>query len=245
MRWTGLATGLVVVLATAACLAETPEWSSGNAASAPLLSRGRMFAGQNWWTRYGEPVNATALAENEPAKGQPQSGPVPLYGDGYIYSPGACDCPPPCIWHLWTGYEQHPKRCDPYVPLLHRHCNCDGDGCCGSCGLFGCGKGCGCGPSCGTQAACGCGAAVGCTTAAADCGCSKPVCGSCKHCHLAHKWKHFAAHWHRTCDSCAAPLGCGSAAPVIDVPPSEKQVFAKPPLPLPDDAALLSLPRIN
>ncbi len=238
MRNTGMALGLVA-LAAAACLAETPELAGARPQTAPLLSRGRLFNGQNWWTRFGEPVNAAALAADDGAKGD--IAPVAMYGHDYIYGQGSCDCPPPCIDHLWTGYYQHPKRCDPYVPLFHRHC---GD--CGHCGkLFGHGKGCGCGDAigCTTKAACGCAEPITCTSVP-DCGCKKPVCG-CKHFHLGHKWKGFMAHWNR-CDSCSAPLGCGCGAPLAPgMPiPSEKQALTQP-QPLPEDAALIALPRLN
>jgi len=180
MKWMSLASGMVAALAATACLAETPEFSSGRAALAPVLPAGRQFGGENWWTRFGEPVNAVALAEVAPAKaaGMEASGPVPLYGDGYIFGPGSCDCPPPCIYHLWDGYAQHPKRCNPYVPWFHGQCgDCDGgcgNGGCGHCGL---GRGCGCGkgccPSCATKAACGCGQPV-------SCGCATAVAPSAK-----------------------------------------------------------------
>jgi hypothetical protein len=246
MRITGLALGLVALVATA-CLAETPDLSGGRPAGLFSSSSGRTHGGQNWWTRFGEPVNAAALADQKA-----EVVPAGMYNGDYIYGPGTCDCPPPCINQLWTGYYQHPKRCNPYVPLCQRlcggHCgngDCNG-GCGGGCRLFGHGKGCGCGDglSCSTKAACGCTAPVTCTTAP-DCGCAKPLCG-CKHAHLGHKWKNFMAHWSRDCDSCSAPLGCGCATPVAPQMqiPSEKQALTRP-LPIPEDAALIALPRIN
>src|SRR5205823_4683347 len=110
MRWTRLAAVLAACFASA-CFAETPEWS-GNRPQAMQLFQGRLFGGQGWWSRYGEPVNSEALSQAEtlPDKTAP-AGPMPAFGDGYIYSPGACDCPPPCIGHLWAGYFQNPKRC--------------------------------------------------------------------------------------------------------------------------------------
>src|SRR5436309_3547467 len=121
MRWTHLAVVLAACSATA-CLAETPDWSA-NRPQAMQMFQGRLFSGQSWWSRYGEPVNATELAQAEtlPADKTAAAAPMPAYGDGYIYSPGACDCPPPCIWHLWTGYYQNPKRCNPHVG--RRNCN--------------------------------------------------------------------------------------------------------------------------
>lgn len=245
MRITGLAL-VLALLAQAACLAETPETARPEAG--PLLGRGRLFNNQNWWTRFGEPVNATALAVADGAKGD--IAPVAMYGHDYVYGPGSCDCPPPCIDQLWNGYYQHPKRCDGYVPLFGgRHCGDCGDCGCGKghCGLFGHGKGCGCGDSigCTTKAACGCSAPIGCTASVPDCGC-KPACG-CKHAHLGHKWKGFFAHWNcGGCDSCSAPLGCGCATPIapeVQIP-SEKQALIRP-SPIPDEATLIALPRLN
>jgi hypothetical protein len=241
MKWTGLATGLAVTLLAAACLAETPDWSGGGSATTPTL-RGRMFGSQNWWTRFGEPVNATALAEQEPIKAG-EAAPMPLHGDGYVYSPGACDYSPPCIDHLWNGYAQWPKRCNPYHGLFNR---C-GNGCDNGCGcgnMVGCGKGCGCAPSCTTKAGCGCSEPVGCTTAVGDCGC-KPVCGACHSFHLCDKWRCFTAHWHRSCDSCSAPISCGCSTPVSNMMPSEKQSTMRPPTPLPEEASLIRLPRMK
>lgn len=63
---------------------------------------------------------------------------------GYVYSPGACDYTPPCVDHLWDGYEQRPHRCNP----ISMHCG--GMHGCGHCGGHG-----GCN-SCGAEAACGC-----------------------------------------------------------------------------------------
>ena len=60
-------------------------------------------------------------------------------GTGYVYSPGACDYTPPCVNHLWDGYEQRPHRCHP----IHMHGGCRG--------MHGCG---------GCEASCGCGGHV-------------------------------------------------------------------------------------
>jgi len=212
MYWICLA---VVALAPTLVYAETPDLSA-NHSTGPVLARVRQFAGQNWWTRYGEPVNATALAEQPKGEAAPElAGPLPLHGDGYIYGPGACECEPPCIWHLWAGYWQNPKRC--HLGQGHRH----GCGHCGACDA------CGACDVCGTtQAACGCGDACG------------------PFAHLKHKWKGMISHLHRRCDTCAPAIDCGCATPVIDVPPSEKQA-AKVPVPLPEDAAVIELPRIN
>jgi hypothetical protein len=242
MKWTGLAGALATLLAATASLAETPEFSGGRMMPAPLM-RGQMFSGQNWWSRFGEAVNADAIS-HEPIKGTADaSGRMPMHGDGYIYGPGSCDCPPPCIWDLWTGYTQHPKRCDPYTPLFGRHCGCGG---CGNCNA--CGKGCGAAvPSCSTKV--GCDMPVSCTSTVGDCGC-KPVCGKCRHFHVGDKWKCFTAHWHRPCKSCStpiscgAPVSCGCATPVY-TPGLEQQAVERSPLPLPEDAVLLQLPRLN
>lgn len=256
MKITGITLGLVLLAATA-CVAETPEPAGFRPSAGPLFPRGRMFSGENWWTRFGDPINAEAISA-----ANAQVAPVGVGGgmyNGYIYAPGSCDCPPPCIDQLWTGYWQHPKRCNPYVPLCQKlgggcgngcgNCgdgNCNG-GCnnCGGCGLFGKGKGCGCGCSdglsCSTKAACGCSAPISCTSAP-DCS-AKPLCG-CKHAHLGHKWKNFKAHW--SCDSCSAPIGCGCATPVAPAIefPSEKQALSRP-QPLPEEATLIALPRLN
>ncbi|HZN34614.1 MAG TPA: hypothetical protein VFB80_12390 [Pirellulaceae bacterium] len=230
----GLSLALVALAATA-CLAETPDLSGARTPPARLLSGGRMFNGQNWWTRFGEPVNAAALSASDGARGD--VAPVAMYGHDYIYGPGACDCPPPCIDDLWGGYYQHPKRCDGYTGLFHR-------GHCGHCGRAGCDGGCGKGLGCG-KGACGCGVALGCSKPVDSC--CAPICGGG---HLGHKWKHMKAHWcSRDCDSCAKPLGCGCStplapfAPEVQVP-SEKQALVRPE-PLPEDAALIQLPRLN
>jgi hypothetical protein len=234
MKWTGLAGTLAALLVAAACHAESPELSGGQMMPAPLL-RGQMYSGSNWWSRFGEAVNADALASESP-----KGGSMPLHGDGYIYGIGSCDCPPPCIWHLWSGYVQHPKRCDPYSPLFQRRCGC------GNCDA--CGKGCGAAvPSCSTKV--GCGTPVSCTSVAGDCGC-KPVCGKCRHFHIGQGWKCFTAHWHKPCNSCSAALGCGApiscgCATPMSSPGPETQASQRPLMPLPEDAALIQLPRLN
>jgi len=230
MRWTYLAAALMVACGALNCLAETPDLNRRD--GVPLLQSGRLFSGQNWWTRYGEAVNATALAQFESSPSDKLSGgPVPLYGDGYIYGPDACDCSPPCVWHLWSGYYQDPKRCHPGGLF--------GGGHCGACGPLagGCGKHGGCG-SCGAAVSCGCAAPVSCSSAVSDCGC-KPVCGKSRHCHRGHR---FMAHWNCGCSSCAAPLSCGCATPVG---PSEKQFSQAPPIPLSEEAVLSPLRRLN
>jgi hypothetical protein len=247
MRWTQLAAALTVVFAATACLAETPEFSGNRPQAMQPLQGGRLFSGQGWWNRYGEPVNATALAQAEslPSDQSVPAGPMPMYGDGYIYGPGTCDCPPPCIWHLWAGYYSNPKRCHPHQS--HRNGGACADGC-GTCGN-------GCGPfaklfghgscnSCTTSASCGCTTPVTCTTAAPDCGC-KPVCGKCRPCHMGNCWRGFMAHWSCGCDSCSAPLSCGCATPTYDAPSTEKQASQRPPVPLPEEAVLYPLPRLN
>ena len=243
MRWTYLATALCVALPAAACLAETPDLAGDHTQAMSLLGRARLFPGQNWWSRYGEPVNATALAQADalPPDKSMTGGPMPVYGDGYIFAPGSCDCPPPCIWQLWAGYYQNPLRCNP-GGLLHRH------GGCGACGAYAGGGGlfghcCGHGASCSTTAACGCAAPVTCTSAVPDCGC-KPVCGKCRHCHLG-KWHGFAAHWNKPCSSCSLPLSCGCTTPVAPLLDSEKQAAGRIPSPLPGETALYPLPRFN
>ncbi len=269
MRWTHLA-AVFVACSAIECLAETPDFSGGRQQGMPAvqqLFQGRLFSGQNWWNRYGEPVNATQLAQAEtvPADSPAPAGPVAPYGDGYVFGPGSCDCPPPCIWNLWNGYYQWPKRCNPYGGF-HGRRNCN-DGCnsysafnsgSGSCG--GCGRGlmagifghCGCNScsstascGCSTPTSCGCSTPVTCTTAAPDCGC-KPSCGKCRSCHLGHHWRCFMAHWNCGCNSCScsAPT-CGCATPAATDYSSEKQASQGPPKPLPEEALLHPLPRLN
>ena len=228
------------------CRAETPNFGGDQTQAMSIVQRGRLLAGPNWWSRYGEPVNAVALANagSSPSDKGGLAGPIPMHGDGYVFGPGSCDCPPPCIADLWAGYYQNPKRCHPH------HLGCRGCGHCGAC----CGRikaDCGCGavscaapaPSCAVPS---CGAPVSCGDVVGDCGC-KPICGKCRHFHRGHG---FLAHWHRRCDSCAGtlgcagPVGCGCATPVAPFM-SEKQASQGPPIPLPEEAALLPLPRLN
>jgi len=238
MRWTQLLAGLVAALSATTCLAEMPNMAGDTSSAISVMQRAGMMSGQSWWSRYGEPVNAAALNQMSPSDKGAMAGPMPIYGDGYIFGPGSCDCSPPCIWGLWAGYYQHPHRCDPHCNLLHRHCGC---GHCGQCGAY---AGGGSGP-CGScaKAACGCSAPVSCTTASTGCGC-KPVCGKCRQCHLG--WHGFGAHWNRPCGkcSCGMALGCGCATTVPPLWGSEKQAD-KIPNPLPDEAALYTLPRLN
>jgi len=240
MRWTQLATGLMVVLWATACPAETPDFSAQGPQAMSIMQRARLLGGQNWWNRFGEPVNAAALsqAEASPSDNSGYVPPPPVYGPGYIFAPGSCDCPPPCIWQLWAGYYQNPHRCNP-GGLLHRHC-----GACGACGAYAGGGGgpCGCGASCGKGVGCGCTTPVSCTTAASGCGC-KPVCGKCRHCHLG--WHGFGAHWMKSCNSCSTPVSCGCTTPVMPGFESQKQATDKMPVPLSEDAVLYPLPRLN
>ncbi|HEY2413076.1 MAG TPA: hypothetical protein VGI40_12580 [Pirellulaceae bacterium] len=254
MRWNRLAAACLVVITSlvitsAACLAETPDWS-GNRQPPAQLFQGRLLGGQNWWTRFGEPVNSVALAQAD-ASPSDKTGPLPMYGNdgGYVYSPGACDYSPPCIWNLWGGYFSNPCRCGNHH-LLHKHCGCGAGGnmCGGGCNICdpcnaGCGGGhqcrlfhkmwgnnCGCGVSCAT-ASCGC-AAPSCAapscgaptcSSVADCGCCKPLCGKCRPCHHCGKWSGFMAHWNSGCDSCSSPVSCGCTTPTPAMPTSEKQ----------------------
>jgi hypothetical protein len=236
MRRMLLVATAAVLVATGQSFAETPDFSGGQIPAMSLMQRGRMFSGANWWSRYGEPVNAVALAqaENSPSDKNGYVAPAPMHGHGYIYGPGACDCSPPCVADLWAGYVQNPLRCHP-GHWLHRRC-----GNCGPCG--GCGLSNQCAPGC---AAPTCAEAVSCTAAVPDCGC-KPVCGRCHHFHVGERWRGFRAHWHCGCDSCSAPLGCGCTTPAAPLPiGSEKQASQGPPMPLPEEAALFPLPRLN
>jgi hypothetical protein len=258
MRWTHLA-AVFVACSAVECLAETPDWS-GDRPQAMQLFQGRLLGGQGWWNRYGEPVNAAQLSQADapPADNAAPAGPISPYGDGYIYGPGICDYRVPCIWNLWNGYVQIPKRCYPYGHHGRRNCNdgCGGacgaggnsyGGCCGSgrgmlAGIFGHG---GCN-SCSSGVSCGCTTPVTCTTAAPDCGC-KPTCGKCRSCHLGNHWRCFMAHWNCGCNSCSAPVscGCGCTTPVPADMSSEKQASQGPPTPLPEEALLHALPRLN
>jgi len=219
--------------------------------------QGRLLGGQGWWSRFGEPVNAASLAQAEasPSDKAGATAPLPMYGDGgYVYSPGACDYSPPCIWNLWGGYFSNPCRCHNHHGLL-KHCGCNACGDCGNggggaacggghhCHLFQklCGQGCGCGTSCTASTSCGCAAPT--CSSAADCGCSKPVCGKCHSCHLCGKWRNHMAHWNCGCNSCSSPLSCGCTtpvdAPVPATPGNEKQAQSWP-VPLPEEAGLVS-----
>jgi hypothetical protein len=244
MRWTHLAAALIVACGATACLAETPQISSNRPQAMPLIQGGRLFGGPGWWSRYGEPVNSAALAQASPSDKVVENGPMPMHGGDYVYGPDACDCPPPCIDQLWTGYYQNPKRCNPGHHLFNRHCG-HGNGC-GACGN-GCGSfaklfGKDCCSTCDSRKSCGCTTPVTCTTAAPDCGC-KPVCGKCRHFHRG--LRGCMAHWN--CNSCSTPLGCGctTAVPSPMQAPSEKQAAIGPPKPLPEEAILYSLPRLN
>jgi hypothetical protein len=230
MRWNSLLAGLAVVLSAAAARAEMPSFGNDNTTATSVLMRNRLMGGQAWWSRYGEPVNAAALssADASPSDKGLYGAPLPIYGDGYAFAPGSCDCAPPCIWDLWADYYQHPMRCYPFGHFWHNRC-----GHCGGCGN-------GCCQSCSAKVA-SCSAPVGCTATVPDCGC-KPVCGKCRHCHLS-RWKGFGAHWTKSCDSCSKPLGCGCATPVGPPPGWDYQAKdnAKP---FSGDA-LYPLPRVN
>lgn len=253
MRWIHVTAACCALSIAATCLAETPDWSGNRPQATQLFQGGRLFGGQGWWNRYGEPVNSAALAQADasPNNGGPAP-PMPAYGDGYIYSPGACDCPPPCIWHLWAGYFQNPKRCHQHQLFNHGGCGTCDDGCGNCCRpirgtlakVF-CHGGCdSCSaPSCSTSASCGC-ATPTCSTPAADCGC-KPVCCKCRPCHLANAWRCFAAHWSCGCDSCSSPVSCGCATPAPATVGPEKQASQGLPVPLPEEAMLFPLPRLN
>lgn len=239
-RMLSLAAAATMLVAGQA-LAETPELSGGQIPAMSLLQRGRMLGGSSWWSRYGEPVNSVAMAnaETSPSDKYADPGMMPLHGDGYIYGPGACDCSPPCVWQLWSGYYQNPKRCHP-GHCLFRHCGCGGAGC------SACGNGCGTAVSCSKPscAAPACSAPVSCASAVPDCGC-KPVCGKCRHFHVGERWRGFRAHWHSGCDSCSSPVGCGCATPVAPMPYGAEKQAQAPPRPLPEEAVLLALPRLN
>jgi hypothetical protein len=242
-RMLSFATAAALVLA-GQIHAETPNFTGGQMPAMSLLQRAPMFSGANWWSRYGEPVNAVAMsqADSSPSDKNGYGGSVPMHGDGYVFAPGSCDCSPPCIADLWAGYVQNPLRCR--HGHCHRHCGC---GHCGAaCGPFNrCGIACGVSCSAPSCAAPTCSQPVSCTASVLDCGC-KPVCGRCRHFHVGERWRGFRAHWHSGCDSCSAPLGCGCTTPAGPMPGgAEKQALQGPPRPLPEEAALFPLPRLN
>jgi len=144
---------------TTACWAEMPQYFGTQPMPLSGMMSSGITSGQNWWARYGEPVNLTALNQPAPAKGDIYSAPAPapMYGPGYYFGPGSCDCPAPCVLGLWAGYYQNPHRCNPHGGCLHGHCGGGmfGGGC-GMCGRGACGS---CGSGCGAAPACGCGSA--------------------------------------------------------------------------------------
>jgi hypothetical protein len=162
--------GLSFVLGflTLAANAQTPHeggWSRTYGPGQAAISEGR----RDWWARYGEPVNAGQLAAQAASASLPPGAAVSLYGPGYVYAPGSCDCPPPCIWDLWTGYFQNPKRCHPGCGWLHGRCGCCTAAHCPADGVASCRSGClgtrmrdvlghchACQAGCGQPAGCGC-----------------------------------------------------------------------------------------
>ncbi|MFN0016771.1 MAG: hypothetical protein ACKVP0_00845 [Pirellulaceae bacterium] len=105
---------------------------------------------------------------------------------GYVYSPGACDYTPPCVDHLWDGYEQRPHRCNPIHVHQWGHHGCGHCGSGGACGAF---AGC---DTCGSANSCGCGGHASrlkrahgwhfgnkvCRSGCATCGDIAPSCGA-------------------------------------------------------------------
>lgn len=61
---------------------------------------------------------------------------------GYVYAPGACDYTPPCVDHLWDGYEQHFLRCHPLPMRSHHGCRGCNAGMDSGCGCESVGRGC-------------------------------------------------------------------------------------------------------
>ena len=151
MKWTHLATLIVVFAVPAAASAANPKLIGTYAP--------RQAVQTSWWARLGQPVEAEAATEGETAVEH-------VYGDSALYGPahghccavGSCDYTPPCVGDLWAGYVQRPLRCNPHY--LRRH-----HGCGGCCNRGGCKDG-----ACSDAAGkCGCNHAVptcGCTTAA-------------------------------------------------------------------------------
>lgn len=131
---------------------------------------------------------------------------------GYVYSPGVCDYTPPCVDHLWDGYEQRPHRCNP----IHVHqCGMRGCGQCGSGGGYGVSAGCN---TCGSQSSCGCG-------------------GHHSMLKRAHGW-HFGGKIHSGCSSCGN-IAPSCAAPTCAAPScgyDGGKSFDPAPVPAPSDA---------
>src|SRR3954463_8616993 len=63
MRYTRLLAALLFALGATQCLAETPDWSQNSPQAMSIMQRTGLLKGPNWWSRYGEPVNAEALAQ--------------------------------------------------------------------------------------------------------------------------------------------------------------------------------------
>lgn len=165
---------------------------------------------------------------------------------GYVYTPDACDYTPPCVDHLWDGYQQYFHRCEGFHWGWGRGCHSCGRGHCGHCRRHrGCGDKIGCdscvakAPACGIEKAPVCG-----IEKAPACG-VEPSCGCHGHrWHWGHHWNglcHKSRHfWHRTrahwsC-SCGTDIGCGCGVdakggypqPSIDAPGEDQ-----PPAPIP------------
>lgn len=257
MKWTSLAicTALTALVASPA-LADYPATSDGQSLQTSPLRRPGAFNPLGWWTKFGEPVSAPVVTDNAghgPAAVEPAT--FSHYGYDYVYGPGSCDCPAPCIDNLWSGYSQNPWRCG-HHKLFHKMRGCGH--CCDTCGPA-CGAvaaDCGCGvptpacdaptcaapPSCAGPPSCAAPPACGCEAPPA-CGCEAPLaCMSC--CKPRKSW---FAHWHwgksnccDTCDSCAAPVDCGCAAPSGGEPYGPPD--AAPPAPTVDDATTFNLP---
>jgi len=231
MKWTGMAALVLVLAACGLATAVEPTPATIRMPNA----RGSLFNANNWWTRYGEPVNQAAI---DAAPAEAIASPVGWHEHGYVYGLGVCDYTPPCTDWQWADYESNPWRCNPHG---WGHGLCGRRGHCGHCGHDDCG--------CGKNADCGCAAA------APDCAAQAPTCEAAPSCEAAPDCgcdvatnccvkKHFHWHWkkscfwhkHCGCDTCATECGCDAPA-AVEMPGSPEQA----PKPLADNTQKAAL----
>lgn len=233
MKWTCMAALVLTLAAGSLATAVEPTPATIRMPN----TRGSLFNSGNWWTRYGEPVNQAAI---DAAPAEAVATPVGWHenGHGYIYGLGACDYTPPCTDWQWKDYNPMPWRCWPlHERWNHGHCgrcgHC-GDPCGGHCGCSKAMADCGCAapaPACADKVP-ACDAAPSCE-AAHDCGCDVAH-KCCVKNHFHWHWKH-KCFWHKHCgcDTCSAPVDCGCAAPVVEMPAGPEQA---PPKPIADES---------
>ncbi|MEX2173891.1 MAG: hypothetical protein WD872_05980 [Pirellulaceae bacterium] len=230
MKWTGMAALAMLALAAASVAHAVEPQSAGIRMQNP---RGPLQSAATWWTRFGEPTNAEAIA---PVPAESQIAPVGWnnHGFGYVYGPGSCDHTPACTDWQWNDYNPMPWRCLPLHARRGHGCNSCGRG---HVGLFNKQADCGCAapaPACGIEKMPACGVEP------PACGCdATPKCGK----------RHFHWHWKRLglfnkqggCDTCttAAPAcgceapACGYDAPAYEYSPPQ---YDEAPKPLPEDS---------